>query len=455
VKKILFISLALIMALSIGLVGCDGGPSGPVAPPTKIIVGTVRDLTGPLSFYDKYAGGPVYRAFNKTLGAGIFMSVYNKTLPVELIIRPYNFFLPGDLATQTAAVITSDKANFVWGGPGTGTIYVQAPICNTYGRLLITLEGGATDMMRDPAMLAVWPNTFVNLAFSDWYEIPVLWSMLKDEGVSAPKAFVLYFDNEHGQEYKLVTEEVFGAGNVTSVGHTGAAGQPEITTIVNQAITALNQSGSGPDYDVFCAFTYDPYLGMVMTAFNATGFDPPGIIMGPGANTGTYLQLFGPMMEGIRVFAVANNKTVITENVTMPMQAMYDLTGAECSGLPPIWCWDPWGHPTIWAGLEMWKVAVETVGHLNAGYTTAMRNVLASFNSTNPCTTVIGNTWYRMFGAGGAGGGVMDYLCMPGQVGQWQSNYVEIVGASNVTAVIPKYSRTANVTYPMTGMWGW
>jgi len=285
--------------------------------------------------------------------------------------------------------------------------------------------------------------------------------MLKEQslpGNRTPKAWVLYINNEHGQEYLNVTQTIFGAGNVTSVGHTGAADQSAIDTVVNQAITALGNV-SDPNYDVFCAFTYDPYLQMVMNAFNSTGFDPPGIIMGPGANTGYYEFVNGPMMEGIMVFAVANNKTVIAEATTMSMQAMFDLVGAEDGVGPPWWSWDPWGNPTIWAGLEMWKIAVETVGHLNAGYTAAMRSVLAGFNSTNAATTVIGDTWYRMFGAGGAGGGVMDYLCEPGQVGQWQNItgnlYVEIVGASNVTAVIPKYSRTANVTYPMTGLWNW
>lgn len=451
------------MALSIGIVGCDGdGNGGPTPPPTKIIVGTVRDLTGPLAFYDMFAGGPVYRAFNKTLSGGIFMSVYNATLPVELIIRPYDPTSPGDLATQTVAVITTNKADFLWGGPGTGTIYVQAPICNTYDRLLTTLEGGATDMMSDPAKLAVWPNTFINLAFSDWYEIPVLWSMLKEQSLgqnrTSPKAYVLYYNNAHGQEYKLVAEQVFGAGNVTSVGHTDAADLAAITAIVNGAKTALGNV-SDPNYDIFCGFTYDPYLGYIMAAFNSTGFNPPAIVMGPGANTGYYEFVFGPWMEGIMVFAVANNKTVITQNVTMSLDAMFKAVGAEGAFGVPWWSWDPWGNPTIYAGLEMWKVAVEAVGHLNAGYTTAVRNVLAGYTSGSPCTTVIGDTWYTMFGPGGSGGGVMDYMCMPGQIGQWQnltgSLYVEIIGASNVTSVIPKYSSTSTVMYPMTNLWNW
>jgi len=83
-----------------------------------------------------------------------------------------------------------------------------------------------------------------------------------------------------------------------------------------------------------------------------------------------------------------------------------------------------------------------------------VRNVMAGFNQTSPCTTVIGNCWYKVFG-GGLGGGVMDYQAMPGQMGQWQNGYVEVVGYSTVTSDIPKYKVTANFTYPMTDGWGW
>jgi hypothetical protein len=457
VKKILFISLALVMALSIGLIGCEGeGGNGGVVVPTAIKIGLVRDLDGILAFYDQFAGGPVYRAFNKTqLSGGIFMSGYNKTLPVELVIRDYNPLTPGDLGTQTIACITTNKVHFMWGGPGTTTIYTQAAICNTYDILLETLEGGATDMMSDPAKLAVWPYTFINLSFSDWYELPVMYNMLKAQGISYPKAYVLYIDNEHGNEYLDVTETLFGAANVTAEGHDQySADQAAITTIVNHAITALGNV-SNPNYDVFCAYTYDPFLGYVMTAFNATGFNPPGIMMGPGAQGGAYLLFYGAWLEGVMGFGVANNKTVISQNTTMSLNAMYNLVMAEvATGYPPACAYDPWGDPTLWAGLEMWKVAVETVGHLNAGYTTAMRNVLVGFTQGNPCTTVIGDAWYTIFG-GGTGGGVMDYQAMPGQIGQWQNSFFEIIGYPGITTAIPKYSATANVWYPMTNNWTW
>ena len=441
------------MALSIGLIGCDGGNGGPVVPPTKIIVGTVRDLTGPLAFYDRFAGGPAYRAFNKSIngGGGIFMSGYNATLPLEVIVRPYDFFTPGDLGTQTIASITVDKVHFMWGGPGTGTIYVQAPICDAYGMLLMTLEGGATDMMTVPGKLDSWANTFINLAFSNWYQIPVLYKALQDQGISYPKAYVLYIDNEHGQEYLNVTKQVFGAANVTAESHIAfGATQGDIDTIVNNAITALNTTG----FDIFCAYTYDPDLGKCMIAFNSTAFDPPAIIMGPGANSGNYYLTYGAWMEGVSIFVVANSNTVIAENVTMPMQTMFDLIQAECWGGLGWNAYDPWGNPTIWAGLEIWAEAVKAVGHLNLGYVGLVRNVLASYSNSTPATTVIGDTWYYMLG-GGLGGGVMDYQCMPGQIGQWQNNFTEVIGYTGITTDIPKYSATSTWWYPMSGNWSW
>jgi hypothetical protein len=161
------------------------------------------------------------------------------------------------------------------------------------------------------------------------------------------------------------------------------------------------------------------------------------------------------VLEGLMGFAVANNKTDLSpEATTMSLAAMWNLVMPEAVGFPPAHTWDVWGHPTEWAGLEMWKKAVETVGHLDVGYSAQVRNVLAGFNQTNYCTTVIGNCWYEVFG-NGLGGGVIDYQAMPGQMGQWQDGYVEIVGYSTVTSDIPKYEVTANFTYPMTDDWGW
>jgi hypothetical protein len=454
VKKILFISLALIMALSLGLIGCEGEGGGGAVVPTSIKVGLVRDTDGVLAFYDQISGGPIYRAFKKYINdaGGIFMSTYNKSLPIELVIREYNPLAPGELATQTVALITTNKVHFMWGAPGTGTIYVQAPIADAYGMLLMTLEGGATDMMADPGKLDSWANTFINLSFSDWYQIPVLYKILK-EHVSTPKAYVVYIDNEHGHEYLNVTKQVFGAANVVSAGHDQyTATQQDIEDRVDDAATYLNTTG----FDVFCGFTYDPYLGYMMVAFRDLDFDPPAIVMGPGATSGAYLMTYGVNLTGVMGFTTGNNKTsVAPEAVTMNFSDMWDLVMAQATPpFPTFACWDVWAHPVMWSGLEMWKQAVQTVGHLDTGYTGQVRNVLVSFNSTNPATTVMGNCWYKVFG-GGLGGGVIDYLCMPAQIAQWQNLYPETVGYTNVTSDIPKYDVTATFNFSMQGAWKW
>jgi hypothetical protein len=455
VKKVLFITLAAILALGVVLIGC-GGETLPPSGPDKIKVGLVRDTDGVLAFYDQMSGGPVYRAFIKWVNdqGGIYMKTYAEKKEIEMVLREYDPMAPGDLTTQTTALLTQDKVHFMWGAPGTTTVYTQAAICNAYGIVLDTLEGGATDMIADPAKLPSWPYAFINLSFANWYQIPVLYKMLKAQNITVPKAYVVYIDNEHGHEYLEVTQEIFGAGNVIAAGHDQyAATADDIEDLIVAAKAALGDPAH-PKYDIFCAFSYMPFLSYMVAAFDALDFNPPAIITGPGSSSGAFLLTFGDLMEGVTCFAVANTKTVITEPTTMTLTAMWDIIKPQAVGFPPDYTWDVWGHPCYWSGLEMWKQAVETVGHLDAGYSAEVRDVLASFTKEHPAKTVMGNCWYRVFGDG-LGGGVMDYEAEPGQIGQWQNGYVEVVGYNGITNLIPKYAVTATFKYPMTGKWGW
>jgi len=462
-SKILFISLAVVLALSVGLIGCDDGVGGV---PTAIKVGLVRDLDGIYSFYDQTSGGPTYRAFNKTVNAdgGIFMKEYDKKLPLELIIKNYDPLTPGDIELKTQALITSNKVHFLWGGPGTETIYQQSPSANAAGILLMTLEGGATDMMSDPEKLPSWPYTWVNLSFSDWYQIPVLYDMLDaqvlPDGDRSPKAYVVYIDNPHGFEYRDTAIDLFGVGNVTAVAQSLTADTDDIEDLMIDAKAALNVSGNNDDYDIFCGFSYAPAIFFMLNSAMAIDFDPPAMILGPGSTGGAFSLIYGPNTEGVLGFTVANNKTsVAPEATTMSFAEMWDLIMLEGTDplTPAAYVWDVWGHPVQWAGLEMWKKAVETVGHLDVGYSAAVRSVLASFNETNPATTVMGDCWYEVFGDG-LGGGVIHYQAMPGQIGQWQDDYVETVGPvdeGEAVPGLPKYDVTADFIYPMTGLWEW
>ena len=82
-----------------------------------------------------------------------------------------------------------------------------------------------------------------------------------------------------------------------------------------------------------------------------------------------------------------------------------------------------------------------------------LREALAA-TETTPVDTIMGETWYRMYGAPGYGGGNLDYLCHTGEVGQWQSAVMEIVGASDVTDDLPNYIATGDFNL-MKDDWNW
>ena len=63
--------------------------------------------------------------------------------------------------------------------------------------------------------LASWPYVFINLSYSDWYQLPVLAEMLEAKLARTPKAYVVHIEGEHGDEYLAVAKDNFDVvGNV-------------------------------------------------------------------------------------------------------------------------------------------------------------------------------------------------------------------------------------------------
>jgi hypothetical protein len=121
------------------------------------------------------------------------------------------------------------------------------------------------------------------------------------------------------------------------------------------------------------------------------------------------------------------------------MDWLFDEVLMPAVGFPFL---DWWGHPLYWAQAEMWQAAVESVGYVDQD---EVRDALAGFSETNPAETVLGDTWYTMFGNGG---GILAYECHTGEIGQWNNGQVEIVGYANITDDLPNYVTTASFTYP-------
>jgi branched-chain amino acid transport system substrate-binding protein len=431
-KKLLLIPLGLLLIVSLIAIGCPTTtptttPATTTAPPTqttqppptkdKILVGMSRSLSGPIAIIDDSAFRPIYETWVPMINAegGVYVEEYGKKLPIELKIYDDKSDV-GTMTRLTEKLILEDKVDFIWGGGGTSFIFGQAPIANKYGYVLITTEGGATTITDSLPSL---PYLFICLSYSNWYELPVYAKMLAEKG--AKTAYVTYIADLHGIEYSGVAGIEFPKNDISIIGSVSLP--PDL-----KDFAPVVQDAMASGADVFCCFGYpDQVLPITGTAI-ALGYNPNAFIAGPGANFGFYHTAFGPAVDGVSCFATANYST---------SPAMSDMYTTLYEGKPEDLN-DWWGHPLYWAALDLWKAAVEEAGTLDQD---AVRDVLA----TSQLDTVLGQTWFTLFGDGG---GIMAYECHTGEIGQWQNGVCEIVGYTGITDDLPNYKATADFVYP-------
>jgi branched-chain amino acid transport system substrate-binding protein len=371
-----------------------------------------RSLSGPLSPIDQSGFGPVYKAWVPEINAdgGIFVAEYDKKLPVELLIYDDKSDV-GTAARLTEKLILEDKVDGLWSSDSTAMIFAQAPIASKYEQLLLTFEGGATTI-KDA--LPSLPYAFINLSFSDWYELPVFADMLAAKG--AKTAFVTYIADLHGLEYSGVAGIEFGRVGISILGNLSLP--PDLKDFAPIIIEA-QKSGA----DVFCCFGYpDQVLPITGTAM-ALGYNPKAMIMGPGGNFGFYHTAFGPAVEGICAFATFSRKQ------SPQMNELFE----KLYGGKPEDVQNGWGADLFWGSLDFWKQAIEKVGLDQK----ALRDVFA----TEHFNTVLGDTYYTVFGDGGA---FLAKETHQGEIGQWQNGLYEVVGGGPW----PNTKLTADFIYP-------
>ena len=463
-KRILFISLAVVLGLSIGLIGC-GGETQPPEAPESIKVGMARDLDGLLSVFECGYGGVSSRYMVNKINAegGIYLSDYEESVPVELVVRDFDL-MTWDLADVTEALIVSDEVDFIFGGPGTDCIFTQAPVCNAHATIFIGLEGGSASMIWD-GDIDNWPYVFPSLSFSTWYQMPVLHSIMQEvTGKENPVVYMTYIGGPgatHGIEYSEACKISFGEDYFIDGGfhdydlfETGAA-----PAVISAAQAALGDPAN-PNYDICILQSYPWNTAALTIALLGSDFNPPAIVMGPGAMGYEYPANFGPVAtNGVICYAVATAEqspelAAMYDDLAVQVEADWDDPDLPCekgsytSGYDQL---DVWGNPCYVAGIEIWAQAVENAGNLES---TAVRNELIKFSETNPADTSLGDAWFYIFGNGN-GGGLLDYKCHKGEILQWQGGDAKIIGYDGVESVIPAYDATGDLMYPMTDQWAW
>jgi len=388
------------MLATIFVPGCAGG----AAAKDKIVIGMPSELTGPLAQIRASAFTPVLNAWLKDVNAAGGIKVGNKRLPVEMKI--YDDKSDANTAVQLMEkLIVQDKVDFVFPPGGTSMIFAVAPVANKYEYILTTMEGGATQM-KD--VLPSLPYIFVNLSFSDWYQLPVLADVLSKAG--AKTAYIVYIADLHGIEYSGVAGIEFPKKGLNIIGTKSLP--PDMTDF---SLVVKEAKAANPD--VFLSFAYPdqnlPLTGEMM----AQGFNPKAFLTGPGANFGFYHTAFKDAVNGVMCFAAWSDK------ISPEMKALAD----KLYGGQPEDVQDWWGHCFYWAGLQFFQQAVEKAGTLDQA---KIRDIMA----TSHFNTILGDTYYT--------NGLMAKESHPAEIGQWQNGKIELVGGNKTTAplIYPKPS---------------
>jgi branched-chain amino acid transport system substrate-binding protein len=410
----------------VGLVAAACAPSptpagAPTAAPTpvpsptpitsakdKIVVGMSRPLSGWNAVIGDSAFRPIYETWVPMVNdaGGVYVEEYGKKLPIELIIYDDTSDV-GTMTRLTEKLILEDKVDFLWPASGTAFIFAQAPIANKYGYVLITAEGGATQI-KD--MLPSLPYVFVTLSFSDWYQLPVLADILSAKG--ATTAYVTYIADLHGIEYSGIAGIEFPKKGIEIVGTKSLP--PDIKDL-SPVIKDAEASGA----DIFCCFAYPDQVMPATGTSIELGYNPKAWIGGPGVNFGFYHTAFGPAVEGVLGF------TCFARGSSPALDKMADTLYAG----KPEDIQDWWGHPFYWAALDLWKAAIEKAGTLNQD---KVRDVIASASADNPLETVMGPTWFE--------NGLFAKEAHIGEIGQWINGVYEVVG--------PVAKSTGDLVYP-------
>lgn len=479
-NKILFISLAVVLALSVGLIGCTGGGGG-ATPSDTIVIGASRSMTGSLSTIHESAFGPISAAYDiwvDTVRSPSGINVDGTYFPLE-----FNFINDvGSDATLVSHINTligyveDGTVHTIFGPTSTHQIDVIAEIVNEAGCVLITVEGGATSLM-EPGYLDSWPYVFVTLSFSNWYQLPALATLLDEAHYEEYEthnatAYIYWQDDDHGTEYLASAEAAFPLAGIEIVGDSSILDtlSPNYNSEIGKA-QALHPN-------IVCCFCYPDEIAGLTNAAIGYEYDFDAWVTGPGANFGfwgreggcplAFPPGFDTQAEGVTCFAVANNKTSdAMEGLFNGFLAIPDVvfgTPADICGT------DFWGHPLYWAALQMWENAVMEVGTVDAesgGFLisqAALQAELHGYNSKlNGVDTVLEETYYTFFPlaeyplgpAVGSGGGILAYECHTGEIGQWQDGYIEVVAPTNIIDlatnntvplldILPNYSETTD-----------
>ena len=170
--------------------------------------------------------------------------------------------------------------------------------------------------------------------------------------------------------------------------------------------------------DAFMCFAYPDQVMPAVGTSMELNYNPKVWLGGPGVNFGFFHSTFGPATEGVMGW------TTFDRDSSPALKALADklYTGQ------PEDINDWWDMPLYWAGLDMWKAAIEKAGTLDQA---KIRAILA----TQHLNTVLGDTWFS--------NGLLAKETHPGEVGQWINGVYHVIGPVGKAHVQWEYPKPA------------
>jgi ABC-type branched-subunit amino acid transport system substrate-binding protein len=434
-SKILFISLAIVLALSVSLIGCTE-PSEPVVP-EQIDILAVRSISGPLSVFQETAMGPIYKYWRHVVNdvnGGIYVPEFEEKIPVYIDEKDDT----SDMDTMTTLLETNlgtNKYKFGIGPCCTPFLQAAGPIYSLYGSVLVGAEGGCTSVAEE---MFKYPYMFSNLKFSNWNQVPTLCEILdswaEDEDDDVIDVYIMSINDLFGVEYTGEFEEY--AANYTTINILDIVLHEPFTEDVGAQVEAAAVANGGDPADVLILNTYPPTPHAAVGYAIAHDLNFKGIVTGPAAcYENWYDTYFGANAEGICGYGAWNEYSSAALREFTEGIIAYQGRGTM----------DWWGGADYYAGLQMLEEAIAEADQYTA---LAVRDVMAS----NKLQTIMGETWYTDYEGNwpiGYSGGLMAKACHPGEVGQWQhvtetNNWLpdEVTG----TARLKPYGIAGNAT---------
>jgi branched-chain amino acid transport system substrate-binding protein len=420
-KKLLFIPLALLLAVSLVAIGCPTTPTTTPPPTTKppttappttpalpakseIVLGQAVSLSGAYALGAQITQLAPTDMWIKEVNdaGGIYVEEYGKKLPLRLI-RYDDTSDTGTCVNLIQKLITEDKVDFVLGPYSTALWFATSPVFAQYKYPVVA---PTVDSLQLKAMWQEIPYTFVILN-QPAEKAQAMVDLAKELGI---KTFVAANHQDlHGIEYSQgVVPVLVGGGMDLLLYKSFPLDATDLSPLLKE-MKALN-----PDAAFFFAY---PDQNILLTKQSIEiGFNPKLWYSTIGIAFSLYREIFTAAgVEGVMGAGAWNPKAPYTG-----AKEFWDRMTAYVGPENTDW----YGNAYCYATNQVLQQAIEQTGTLDRE---AIRNAMA----TMTFDTVIGPVKFvNQFN-----------IQSPGEVGQWQNGEFEIIAAASKRTAQPEYPK--------------